>query len=91
MWEGQPRGRHPTTTGEDVGMCGRGNPEEGQRTTTGEDVGMCGVDNNGANVVGMSLKCVDFLQGIVVEDSDLHIVRSSHYPTLTGHKLGCTH
>lgn len=43
-------------------------------TTAGEDVGMCRVDNNGANVVSMGLKSMDFLQSVVVEHSDLHVI-----------------
>ena len=59
-------------------------------TTAGQDVGVGGVHNDGSDVVRVCLKCMDLLQSVVVEDPDLHVVRTCHHPALTHHKLGGT-
>ena len=57
-------------------------------TTAGQDVRMGRMDNNGSYVVSVSLKRVALLESVVVEDSDCHVVRPRHHPTLPHHKLG---
>ena len=51
---------------------------------------MSGVDNDGPDVVGVSFKRVHFLKSVVVEDSDLHVIRTCHHPALSDNKLSST-
>ena len=51
---------------------------------------MCGVDDDGPDVVGMSFERVHFLKSVVVEDSDLHVVRTGHHPALSDNKFSST-
>lgn len=43
-------------------------------TAAGEDVGLGGVDRDAADVVRVRLKHVNLFQGVVVEDSDQHVI-----------------
>ena len=46
---------------------------------------------NASDVVGVGLKYVDSLEGVVVEDTDLHVVGASDYPIFTCDKFACAH
>ena len=43
------------------------------------------------DVVGVRLKLLDLVHGVVVEHAHIHVVRAAHHPLLARHKLGCPH
>ena len=45
-----------------------------------EDEGLCGMNGDGPNIIRMGFKRMYALQCVVIEDADLHVVRSSDYP-----------
>lgn len=49
------------------------------------------MDSHTSNVILMRIKCSDFFVGIIVEDSDLHIVRTGNEPRLARNKFGRTY
>jgi hypothetical protein len=46
------------------------------------------MDFDGTNVIGVSFKLLDFLHGIVVEDTKAHIIRGSNEPLFSCDKFG---
>jgi len=48
------------------------------------------MNNDGANIVGVSFELVNSLESVVVENSDLHVVGTRYNPALPGDELGCT-
>ena len=45
-----------------------------------EDEGLSGMNGDGPNVIRVGFKRMYALQRVVIEDADLHVVRSSDYP-----------
>mmetsp|Transcript_28668 Transcript_28668/g.47449 ORF Transcript_28668/g.47449 Transcript_28668/m.47449 type:complete len:203 (+) Transcript_28668:1098-1706(+) len=56
-----------------------------------KDVGEGRMDFEGTNVIGMSFEFLDFLHGIVVEDTNAHIIRSSNEPLFARNEFGASH
>jgi len=48
------------------------------------------MNNDGANIIGVSFELVNSLEGVVVENSDLHVIGTRYNPALPGDELGCT-
>jgi len=61
---------------------------DGHVVGRGEYVGLDWVDGDRANVVGVGLEHVDPLEGVVVEDADLHVVGAGDDPVLAGDEFG---
>mmetsp|Transcript_46336 Transcript_46336/g.148398 ORF Transcript_46336/g.148398 Transcript_46336/m.148398 type:complete len:371 (-) Transcript_46336:1547-2659(-) len=53
-----------------------------------QEVGHGGVHRHAPDVVGVRLKGLDLVHGVVVEHADEHIISATHNPLLPGHKLG---
>ena len=62
----------------------------GERTTASEDIRVGGVNDDGPDVICVRLERVHLLQRVVVENSDLHVVGTSHHPALANNKLSCS-
>jgi hypothetical protein len=56
----------------------------------GEDDRESGMDSDMANVIGVSFKLFDLVHGVVVVDTDHHVISAANHPLFTGNELGST-
>ena len=49
------------------------------------------MNDNSTDVVRVSFERGDFLGGIVIVDTDLEVIRTTHDPILAGNKTACPH
>lgn len=59
--------------------------------TTGEHVRLGGVNCHAPDVVWMGLKCCDFIMCVVVEASQMEVVRSCHEPVVASDEADASH
>mmetsp|Transcript_23077 Transcript_23077/g.35642 ORF Transcript_23077/g.35642 Transcript_23077/m.35642 type:complete len:215 (+) Transcript_23077:2412-3056(+) len=64
---------------------------DGHIVTTSEEVWQGGMDLDISDVIGMSLKVLNFLHGVVVVHSDPHIVTRADDPLLAGDEFGTSY
>lgn len=66
--------RKPESSQEDLKVLTAQKTSQRTLTTACEDEGLCGVHGNASDVVGMGLKHVNSFQGVVIKNSDLHVI-----------------
>ena len=57
---------------------------------TRENIWESGMDSNATNVIAVGIPAVNLLVSVVVEDTKLHVVRSSNHIVLASNELGGT-
>lgn len=59
-----------------------------EHTTASKYERLCGMNYNTSDIVTVCLKGMNALQSVVIEYSDLHVIRSSDHPILPWNKFG---